>query len=38
VIDLAIVVQVHLIDRLERLVLKLAFKDKKVPIAPRVSR
>jgi len=37
-IDLAFLVQVHLIDRLKRLTLELALKAKKVPIVPCVSR
>jgi hypothetical protein len=38
VIDLAIFVEVHLIDRLKLLALDLALKAKKVPIVPCVSR
>ena len=38
VIDLVIFVEVHLIDRLKILALELAFKAKKVPIFPRISR
>jgi hypothetical protein len=37
-IDLAIVVEVHLIDRLKLLALDLPLKAKKVPIVPCVSR
>jgi len=38
VIDLVIFVEVHLIDRLKILAHELAFKAKKVPIFPRISR
>jgi hypothetical protein len=37
VIDLAIFVEVHLIDRLKFLALDLALKAKKVPFVPRIS-
>src|SRR5439155_9763154 len=37
-IDLAIFVEVHLIDRLKLLALDLALEAKKVPIVPCVSR
>jgi hypothetical protein len=37
-IDLAIVVEVYLIDCLKLLALDLAVKAKKVPIAPRIGR
>jgi hypothetical protein len=37
-LDLAIVVEVRLIDRLKLLALDLALKPKKVPIVPCVSR
>jgi len=36
-IDLAIFVEVHLIDRLKLLALDLALKSKEVPIVPSVS-
>ena len=37
-IDLAIFVEVHLIDRLKLLALELTLKAKKVPIVPCISR
>jgi len=38
VIDLAIFVEVHLIDRLKLLAIDLALEANKVPIVPSVSR
>jgi len=38
VIDLAVFVEVQLVDRLQLLALELTLKDKQVPIVPCISR